>query len=171
MRCAYCNGPCDDRPVRYEAICWTCHPLAQAARTKGIRRILTAYERGRKNVDEEGYEQRMSDRAHAREKKRATDERARWEANRPPAFDGGSYEGRVHIHGTCVACWCGRETSGITTVAFPDDWPEGSLDDPCWCCGKLVKDWGNGEQMREVKEHIPGCPAYEPRSDEVEARE
>lgn len=24
MRCVYCNKPCDDRPVRHEAVCWDC---------------------------------------------------------------------------------------------------------------------------------------------------
>jgi hypothetical protein len=24
MRCAYCNGPCDVRPVRMDAQCWEC---------------------------------------------------------------------------------------------------------------------------------------------------
>lgn len=25
MNCAYCNGPCDDRPIRHLAVCWGCH--------------------------------------------------------------------------------------------------------------------------------------------------
>lgn len=41
MNCAYCNGPCDDRPVRYEAICWDCsrkHDLTKA--TADLRDLL-----------------------------------------------------------------------------------------------------------------------------------
>lgn len=30
MKCAYCNGPCDDRPVRHEAVCWNCLPAPTA---------------------------------------------------------------------------------------------------------------------------------------------
>lgn len=32
MKCAYCNGPCDDRPVSYEAVCWDCWRETQKRR-------------------------------------------------------------------------------------------------------------------------------------------
>lgn len=43
MRCAYCNGPCDDRPVWHEACCWSCHLKHQAERrSPGFLKRLAA---------------------------------------------------------------------------------------------------------------------------------
>lgn len=36
MKCAYCNKSCDDRPVRYEAVCWDC--WAKAMREREARK-------------------------------------------------------------------------------------------------------------------------------------